>query len=449
MHAGFINIDCGSSENTSYVESTIKITYVSDFGFTDTGVNRNVSAAYVANKQPYSRHFLTLRSFPDGDRNCYTLRSLTSGYKYLLRAFFMYGDYDGLNKPPIFDVYLGVDLWGKVDLTKDDKIFMLEIIAFSPNDFLQVCLVNKKLGTPIISSLFLRPLMTGLYPGGANASQSLVLLNRDNMGVSGPSPSIVRYPDDPYDRLWFPYESSPEYTQVSTTSPVGHMAGDMFEAPQIVMQTALTPVKNSSSIKYSWQPNPGGINSFFIVFFFSEMKALEANELREFNVFLNDGLLTKNEPYSPTVLMSDALLGTVGGEPEYNITLKATERSTLPPILNAVEVYTIVPVTQALTDNSDVSAITAIKTRYQVKKNWAGDPCVSKAFVWDGLNCSYTAASPSSRVTSLKLSKSDLSGAIVASFADLKALQYLDLSQNNLSGPIPDFLEKLSSLVYL
>ncbi|GJN17835.1 hypothetical protein PR202_gb04936 [Eleusine coracana subsp. coracana] len=64
------------------------------------------------------------------------------------------------------------------------------------------------------------------------------------------------------------------------------------------------------------------------------------------------------------------------------------------------------------------------------------------------VNCSYTAASPS-RITSLKLSKSDLSGAIVASFADLKALQYLDLSQNNLSGPIPDFLEKLSSLVYL
>ncbi|GJN17834.1 hypothetical protein PR202_gb04935 [Eleusine coracana subsp. coracana] len=330
MHAGFINIDCGLSENTSYVESTIKITYVSDFGFTDTGVNRNVSAAYIANKQPYSRHFLTLRSFPDGDRNCYTLRSLTSGYKYLLRAFFMYGDYDGLNKPPIFDVYLGVDLWGKVDLTKDDKISMLEIIAFSPNDFLQA-----------------------LYPGGANASQSLVLLNRNNMCVSGPSPSILRYPDDPYDRLWLLYESSPEYTQVSTALPVGHIADDMFEAPQIVMQTALTPVKNSSSINYSWQPNPGGINSFFTVFFFSEMKALEANELREFNVFLNDGLLTKNEPYSPMVLTSDALLGTVGGEPEYNITLKATERSTLPPILNAVEVYTIVPVTQAVTDNSD------------------------------------------------------------------------------------------------
>lgn len=34
-----------------------------------------------------------------------------------------------------------------------------------------------------------------------------------------------------------------------------------------------------------------------------------------------------------------------------------------------------------------VDAIMAIKTQYQVKKNWTGDPCLPKEFIWTGLQC--------------------------------------------------------------
>lgn len=34
-----------------------------------------------------------------------------------------------------------------------------------------------------------------------------------------------------------------------------------------------------------------------------------------------------------------------------------------------------------------VDAIMAIKTEYQVKKNWMGDPCLPKEFIWTGLQC--------------------------------------------------------------
>lgn len=45
-----------------------------------------------------------------------------------------------------------------------------------------------------------------------------------------------------------------------------------------------------------------------------------------------------------------------------------------------------------------VSAITAIKDKYHVQKNWMGDPCLPKTLAWNGLTCSYAIAS-SPRIT--------------------------------------------------
>ena len=63
-----------------------------------------------------ARIYRDVRSFVDGVCNCYTLRSLAVGLKYLLRASFMYGNYDGLNQPPVFDLYIGINLWKTVNV---------------------------------------------------------------------------------------------------------------------------------------------------------------------------------------------------------------------------------------------------------------------------------------------------------------------------------------------
>ncbi|VAH22184.1 unnamed protein product [Triticum turgidum subsp. durum] len=99
-------------------------------------------------------------------------------------------------------------------------------------------------------------------------------------------------------------------------------------------------------------------------------------------------------------------------------------------------------------ENATVSAISAIRDKYHVKKNWMGDPCAPKNFVWNGLRCSYAASSPST-VTGLNLSSSGLSGNVSSSLASIRGLQYLDLSHNNLTGSIPESLSQLSSLVFL
>jgi hypothetical protein len=185
LYAGFISIDCGLSEQSSYVDDASKLPYSSDNGFIDDGSNYNVSAEYTGHA--YSRLYpqvLNLRSFPGplGRRGCYTLSSFVAGTsKYMVRATFMYGNYDGLNKPPVFDLYLGVNFWKTVNISKPDVLDVGEVIAYIPSDSVQVCLVNTGSGTPFISSLELRPLKDSLYPL-ANSTQGLALIGRYNFG---------------------------------------------------------------------------------------------------------------------------------------------------------------------------------------------------------------------------------------------------------------------------
>ncbi|XP_044439508.1 putative leucine-rich repeat receptor-like protein kinase At2g19210 [Triticum aestivum] len=185
---GFISIDCGLPGKTSYVEDTTKLPYTPDAGFTDTGTNHNISAEYLTPSTGRSWH--NLRSFATGPRNCYTLLSLTSGLKYLVRAKFMYGNYDGLDRPPVFDLYVGVNLWTTVNITGPEGMVSTEVIIVVPDDFLHVCLVNTGAGTPFMSSLELRLLHRTLYPQ-ATTTQGLVLSSRLNFGPTSEN-NVIR-----------------------------------------------------------------------------------------------------------------------------------------------------------------------------------------------------------------------------------------------------------------
>lgn len=75
LFAGFISIDCGNTAERNYQDEKTGLTYVSDEDFVDTGLVHTVSKA---NMQPdLAKRYLTVRSFPNGTRNCYMLRSLT------------------------------------------------------------------------------------------------------------------------------------------------------------------------------------------------------------------------------------------------------------------------------------------------------------------------------------------------------------------------------------
>ena len=87
--SGFISIDCGSIED--YTDPTTGIWYQTDKDFVESGINHRISSD-VSFKNPYYEPLLrTLRSFPEGDRNCYTLKPQQGkNNNYLIRAIFSY-----------------------------------------------------------------------------------------------------------------------------------------------------------------------------------------------------------------------------------------------------------------------------------------------------------------------------------------------------------------------
>ncbi|KAH7565360.1 hypothetical protein JRO89_XS09G0195200 [Xanthoceras sorbifolium] len=444
----FISLDCGLPRDSNYNDSTTGINYVSDAAFIETGTGMTLSKEFDTVNLQQLWH---VRSFPDQDirRNCYNLK-LKSETKYLIRATFMYGNYDPQGKLPIqFDFHLGANLWDTVRLDDPSSVVTKEIIHVSSMDYIYVCLVNTGFGTPFISALEFRPLNNSIYVA---ESGSLVLFARWDV-ASTTNETVVRYPNDVYDRIWMPNNSDgwAKPNDVNSTSASFDGYG-LFQPPSTVMRTAATPANASEPLLLSfYTANP--ISQFYVFMHFAEpYRNLQVNRTREFKVFLNGVpwytsslVLVYGEPitiYSTTPLDR--------GRNQFSI--NRTENSTLPPILNAIEAYTERNFLQSQTEQNDgifydlTNRAKSIKSTYRLMKgNWQGDPCVPQAYLWNGLNCSYNGYAPP-RIVSLNLSSSGLTGNITPSLINLRSMQYLDLSDNHLNGSVPEFLAKMPSL---
>jgi hypothetical protein len=99
-----------------------------------------------------------LRTFPEGIRNCYTLKPREGkNQNYYVRAFIHYGNYDSKNQTQMFDLYVRVNYWDTVDINVEDMFATYyEIIHYSVTDTINVCLVNTGSGVPFINGLDLR-----------------------------------------------------------------------------------------------------------------------------------------------------------------------------------------------------------------------------------------------------------------------------------------------------
>ncbi|PRQ51186.1 putative transferase [Rosa chinensis] len=139
----------------------LTINYISDATFIDTGERKLV---LPENRNHYQQPYWSLRSFPQGTRNCYKI-NVKSDTKYLIRASFFYGNYDGENKLPEFELHLGPNLWDSVSLEDAFSITNKELIHHVPakRNYLHICVVEKGSGVPFISTIELRPLPYSTY----------------------------------------------------------------------------------------------------------------------------------------------------------------------------------------------------------------------------------------------------------------------------------------------
>nr|XP_043635952.1 probable LRR receptor-like serine/threonine-protein kinase At1g05700 [Erigeron canadensis] len=430
--SGFISIDCGMTPGLNYTDKRTGLNYVSDAGFIDSGVSQKILPAY--NSAELDLQLTTLTSFSQGTRNCYTLRpEQGKGNRYMIRARFTYGNYDLKGQPPRFDLYLGSDHWDTVDFSMS-LAMDYEIIHLTSSDYIYVCLVNIGLGIPFISALELRLLDSTMYAGQL---QSLALSVRTNLGTS----ETVRFEDDKYDRIWYALDSS-KTTNLVTSGTVSSGPSTKEKVPSRVMSTAITIDNLTDYLYYSWEATDAN-TTYYMYIYLAEIEILKRNETRQFNIYLNGDHW--EGPVSPLDHMTSTLYSSFFNSSSYTLAMNKTKNSTLPPILNAIELYTARQLLQWQTDDKDAAAIWSIRSTYRPKKSWQGDPCVPQASTWVGLNCSYNDRM-NARIISLNLSSSGLDGEIAANLANLTMIQSLDLSYNNLTGVVPKFLASLDFL---
>ncbi|KAJ0495967.1 putative transferase [Helianthus annuus] len=396
----FISIDCGIPEGSKYTDKKTGITYVSDAGFIEGGVSGEILPEY--NYGSLDLALTTLRSFPQNIRNCYTLRPKQ-----------------------------GKDLWSTISFEDASSGYYDEIIHLASSDYIHICLVNTGQGNPVISSIELRPWDLSMEEP---PSTSLDQYYRYSFG----SNERVRYRDDKYDRIWLPWTlPGTRVVQTSNTVTPGPLA-----VPSRVMSTAITPSISTDNISMVFNTSIRYMYIFYA--HFAEVEILQSNQTREFIIYLNGERWYR--PYSPsTNTFTLKSISYHTGSSTYKFEINKTLTSTLPPLINAIEIYRVRQFQLQQTEDQDAAAIWSIKSTYGLTRNWQGDPCITRAYLWNGLGCNYSDPQ-AAKIISLNLSSSGLSGEIATALANLTMLESLDLSYNNLTGDVPEFLARQDHL---
>ncbi|XP_076937131.1 putative LRR receptor-like serine/threonine-protein kinase At1g05700 [Bidens hawaiensis] len=208
------------------------------------------------------------------------------------------------------------------------------------------------------------------------------------------------------------------------------------------MSTAVTPTISTDDIYLKFNTT---INEkYFFYLHFAEVEILKSNETREFNIYLDEDFwYGPLSPSTNSITIESKLPRT--GFSSYTLKINKTLNSTLPPLVNAMEIYRVKQFQRHQTEDQDAAAIWNIKSTYGLKRNWQGDPCIPRESLWDGLGCNFNDLQ-AAKIISLNLSSSRLSGEIATALANLTMIESLDLSDNNLTGDVPEFLAQQDHL---
>ncbi|KAF3431128.1 hypothetical protein FNV43_RR25858 [Rhamnella rubrinervis] len=437
----FISIDCGGTSN--YTDTSTGLAWVSDMGIMKQGTSAEVENA-EANSVQYRRR----REFPvDSKKYCYTLTT-QERRRYLVRATFMYGSLKNEDTYPKFQLYLDATQWSTVTIFDASRTYVNEMIIRAPSNSIDVCICCATTGSPFISTLELRPLNLSMYTTDFEDNFFLKVAARVNFGAL--SKDAIRYPDDPYDRIWvsdlekrqnFLVGAAPGTERIQTSRNVQVTTKEY--PPVKVMQTAVVGTKDRISYRLNLDGFPGNARAYA---YFAEIENLGPNETRKFKL---------EEPYMPDY--SNAVVNIAENangsytlyEPSYmNVSLEfvlsfsfvKTSDSTRGPLLNAMEISKYVQIA-AKTDKQDLAVVNALRFMSVESESMnEGDPCAPTH--WEWVNCS---SNIPLRIAKIDLSGKNVKGEIPSELNNLDGLTELWLDGNSLTGPLPE----MSNLINL
>ncbi|KAF6134857.1 hypothetical protein GIB67_002258 [Kingdonia uniflora] len=377
---GFVSLDCGGMGNFT---DDLGIEWTSDNKIT-FGEIANISVANETRKQ-----YMAVRYFPPDNRKyCYTLDVKTRS-RYLVRTSFLYGNFDNNNVYPKFDISLGATHWSTIVISDANTVEELELIFLATSPTIAVCLSNATTGQPFISTFELRQFNGSVYHTEFETQFFLSVSARINFGAETEDP--VRYPDDPFDRIWksdslkkanYLVDVAPGTEKVSTPMSIDINRDE--RPPEKVMQTAVIGTKGSLTYRLNLDGFPGSGWAFS---YFAEIIDLSPNDTRKFRLILpgmpeltkaavniQENAQGKNRLYEPGY--TNISLPFV-----CNFRFNSTSDSSKGPLLNAMEISKYV----AINDGAlDVMAINGLLSHYALA-DWAqegGDPCLPVPWSW-------------------------------------------------------------------
>lgn len=148
------------------------------------------------------------------------------------------------------------------------------------------------------------------------------------------------YFSDTFGRLWFPLEPEPNdpvSSELKTSAPSIDITGVPNKPPAHVMTKALS----QDIISLSAKTLPLAGRPIYLALYFSEPQSLGRTMKRSFNVFLDNEQLN-SVPIVPvfgkaTEFVTREIVATW----QSKVIFRSTSDSTLPPIVNAMELYSI------------------------------------------------------------------------------------------------------------
>ncbi|KAM1949042.1 hypothetical protein ACFX15_009148 [Malus domestica] len=433
---GFVSLDCGGEE---IFTDALGVEWTPDqLNFGET------SSIAVSNET--RKQYSTLRHFPaDLRKYCYTL-NVKSRTRYLLRATFLYGNFDSNNSDsnnvyPKFDISVGATHWSSIVISDANTMEMRELIFLAMSPTVSVCLSNATTGQPFISTLELRQFNGSMYYSEYEQQFYLSVSARINFGADDEAP--VRYPDDPFDRIWtsdsvkkanYLVDIAAGTKKVSTKLPIDINRDD--RPPEKVMQTAVVGTNGTLTYRLNLDGFPG---FGWACTYLAEIEDLAEAESRKFrlvlpgNTELSKAVVNIEENAQGKYRLYEPGFTNLSFPFVLSFKFAKTADSSRGPLLNAMEINKYLEINYGSQDGAVISSFVS----HYSSADWTlegGDPCLPVSWSWVECN-----SDPQPRIVKIKLSSKNITGNIPSDLTKLNSLEELWLDGNSLTGTIPDF----------